>query len=508
MAKLIKVKESKNHVVNVGKEEIRTKDSIVSSKEKAEQAYGSNDSTNEYASDKAESSSKRVTEEVVDKFAKSSSKSIKETKDNIVKTKARINKFKIKLAEGKKIKVKGNAGINKAVKSTKVVASKSTKATKSTVVATKRGKKLAQETLNAGYKGVRAVLKGAVSAIKGIIAGTKALIAAIIAGGSIAVSFVVIICLVGLLVSSIFGIFFSSEKRSDNNRPLSDVIAKIDEEFNGRILDIQESTDYNVLVINENRAEWKYVLSIYVARLSNGTNEIDVITIDDSKIKILEEIFWDMNSISSYVEVEELIDKEADIKIAKKTLFININGKSVEVMMDKYNFSDIQKEQVSTLLSDEYASMWTSVIYGISIGTEGIVQIALSQVGNVGGETYWRWYGLNYRAEWCAIFVSWAANEAGYIDAGIIPKFAYVPTGEYWFKERGLWKNKGYIPKPGDIIFFDWEVDGKVNHVGIVEKVENGKIYTIEGNSTGDMCRRLSYSINSKVIYGFGTPEY
>jgi len=504
MAKLIKVKESKNRAINVGKGTIRTKDSIVNAKEKSEQAYSGNNSTNEYASNKVESASKRATEETVDKVVKSSGKSIKETKDNIIKTKARIDKLKIKLADRKGIKVKGKANVTKTLKNTKEVANKSVKVAKETALATKRGKKLAQETLNAGYKGIKVVTKAIVSAIKGIIAGTKAIIAAIIAGGSIAVSFVIIICLVGLLLSSIFGIFFSSEKRSDNNRPLSDVIAKIDEEFNGKILAIQESTDYNELVISENRAEWKYVLSIYVARLSNGTNEIDVITIDESKIKILEEIFWDMNSVSSYVKTKEIIDKETGEKTIYRTLYINVNGKSVDTMMVQYGYTDIQKEQVETLLRDEYVAMWTSVIYGISIGTEGIVQIALSQVGNVGGEPYWRWYGLNYRAEWCAIFVSWVANEAGYIEAGIIPKFAYVPTGEYWFKERGLWKNPGYIPKPGDIIFFDWEVDGKVNHVGIVEKVENGKIYTIEGNSTGDMCRRQSYSISSKVIYGFG----
>ena len=69
-------------------------------------------------------------------------------------------------------------------------------------------------------------------------------------------------------------------------------------------------------------------------------------------------------------------------------------------------------------------------------------------------------------------------------------------------------KEKGYIPREGDIIFFDWEVDGNVNHVGIVEKVENGKVYTVEGNSTNDTCRQKEYDINSKYIFGYGTPAY
>ena len=151
--------------------------------------------------------------------------------------------------------------------------------------------------------------------------------------------------------------------------------------------------------------------------------------------------------------------------------------------------------------------MWSAVLYGTSIGNSDIVQIALSQVGNVGGMKYSKWYGLNYRAEWCAIFVSWVANEAGY-GTDIIPKFAYVPAGINWFKERGLWKNAGFLPRAGDIIFFDWDLNGSGNHVGIVEKVENGIVYTIEGNSNDDMCRRKKYSINSKYILGYGTPNY
>lgn len=67
-----------------------------------------------------------------------------------------------------------------------------------------------------------------------------------------------------------------------------------------------------------------------------------------------------------------------------------------------------------------------------------------------------------------------------------------------------------YEPRPGDIIFFDWDdggQDSSSDHVGIVEKVENGRIYTIEGNS-GDSCRQNSYPIGYYEIYGYGTPAY
>ena len=117
--------------------------------------------------------------------------------------------------------------------------------------------------------------------------------------------------------------------------------------------------------------------------------------------------------------------------------------------------------------------------------------------------------GFKNRVEWCACFVSWCANESGYIETGVIPKFSACHNeGFAWFKTCGLWQDAGYIPKEGDIIFFDWEQDGHSDHVGIVEKIENEKVYTIEGNSDGDMCKQKNYDVNSKVIYGYGTPMY
>lgn len=117
------------------------------------------------------------------------------------------------------------------------------------------------------------------------------------------------------------------------------------------------------------------------------------------------------------------------------------------------------------------------------MGSSDIVQVAFSQIGNIGGEPYWSWYGYSSRVEWCACFVSWCANQCGYINSGIIPKFSACQIeGVAWFRTCGLWQERGYEPKAGDIIFFDWEADGHSDHVGIVERCENGKVYTIEGN--------------------------
>lgn len=128
---------------------------------------------------------------------------------------------------------------------------------------------------------------------------------------------------------------------------------------------------------------------------------------------------------------------------------------------------------------------------------------------------YWSWYGFGSRVEWCACFVSWCANECGYIDIGVIPKFAGCVNGVSWFKERGQWADGSFEPAPGMIIFFDWDSpdgasgpqDGLSDHVGIVQKVEDGRVYTVEGNS-GDSCRQKSYPLGYYEILGYGIPAY
>lgn len=136
-----------------------------------------------------------------------------------------------------------------------------------------------------------------------------------------------------------------------------------------------------------------------------------------------------------------------------------------------------------------------------------MVAVAQSQIGNVGGQPYWSWYGFGSRVEWCAIFASWCANQCGYIDAGIVPKFAGCGVGVQWFQNRGQWLSGSATPEPGMLIFFQWYgSDSSIaDHVGIVESVADGRVYTIEGNS-GDQVRRNSYPVGFGEIKGYGVP--
>lgn len=141
-----------------------------------------------------------------------------------------------------------------------------------------------------------------------------------------------------------------------------------------------------------------------------------------------------------------------------------------------------------------------------------LVMIAKSQLGNEGGEKFWKCYGFSERVEWCACFVSWCAEENGDIEKENIPKFSLCGDGIEFFKskERYFERETGYIPKAGDIIFFDWIEDGVQNgvsdHVGIVESVdiEKQEIHTIEGNS-GNKCKENRYEMNNIQIMGYGT---
>ena len=140
-------------------------------------------------------------------------------------------------------------------------------------------------------------------------------------------------------------------------------------------------------------------------------------------------------------------------------------------------------------------------VNGTRPGNPELMELAKQQVGNVGGYPYWSWYGFNSRVEWCACFVSWCYNQAGKSE----PRFAGCEwQGVPWFQSRGQWGSRGYENiAPGDAIFFDWDLDGVADHVGLVLGRDGSRVYTVEGNS-GDACKIKSYDLNYQCIKGYG----
>jgi hypothetical protein len=438
------------------------------------------------------------------KAVKSTGKSFKDTAKGTVKT----AKKSVKTAE---------RTAKKAVKTARQAAKTAQKTAQATAKAAKLAERTARAAAKTAAKTAKAAARAVAAMVKGIIAATKALVSAIVAGGWVALLIILVVCLIGLLVASPFGLFFSSEP-SESGMTINGVIRDINDEYTQAVSDITAANPHDLLDMSGARAGWKQVLAVYTVKTTTDPdNPMEVATVDDERAELLRGIFWEMNTIghsidSTSVEVDVLDENDMPTgeteTVTTTVLRIVVSHKTPEEMAGQYGFSDEQNAQLAELLLPEYHYLWNALLYGItSIGDGSIIAVAESQLGNIGGEPYWSWYGWDERVEWCACFVSWCAEQCGYIEAGIIPMFAGCSVGVQWFKDREQWQDNTYTPRTGDIIFFDWEADGECDHVGIVENVEDGYVNTIEGNTSDSVARR-SYELGSVKIYGYGVPLY
>lgn len=347
----------------------KTKDNLVNLKQKSENTTNTEErNINEYAINRINGAGRKVINNS-GKIKQKGNKAVKETSDNIKKTKTKIKNVKTKLAEKRKLKE-----TTKGIKTSSKIAKKETqKVAKETVKASQRAAKLARETAKRTYQGVKLAIKATISTVKAIIAGTKALISALIAGGWIALIIIIVICLIGLLCGSVFGIFFSGEKSSPNSITMKDAIMECNQEFSDKLQSIQDTNPHDDYVLDGSMSTWKDVLLIYTIKQSNGINEQEVVTMNDSKKKVLKDIFWDMNEITSEVKEETVIeqgvnDLEKPKETQKKVLHIKVSSKTAEQMKTQYNFNAAQIRQYNELASDDYAMLWNGVIYGIDSG--------------------------------------------------------------------------------------------------------------------------------------------
>ena len=389
------------------------------------------------------------------------------------------------------------------------------KAKKTALNSNHPAKSAAKQTAKASKKGTeklaKAVEKAAVSAIKsiGALLGGSA--------GLVAVLLVVIVLAAGLLLSPL-GIFFAGD--ADSEITLQQVMAELNTAFSDRITELENANPNDDLRQGGQRPLWKEILTIYAVKTTTDPeNPLDAVTMDETHAEVLRSIFWDMTVIEFTTETytEEITvevpteDSTAENGMVEETqtlerirLVISISGKTAQQMAEKYGFDEKQLGYVTELLSEEYSDLWVSLSVP-GVGSDDIVAVALSQVGNVGGQPYWSWYGFSSRVEWCACFVSWCGEQCGYIESGMIPKHSYCPTGVEWFRSKGQWQDRNSIPVPGSIIYFDWGGDGVADHVGIVESCDGNIVYTIEGNAN-NACKQLSYAIGDRRILGYGAP--
>ena len=538
----------------------RMRSAYVQTKEKAEHTtQPAEHNAEEYASDRVEGGVDRITHEAAHQFDKQGRKGLEETKRNVSKAKDGVQRFREKrTAESIKrqtVRTSGNKTIKAVEQTEKTIkqsarsagkktiktagkgkaAQKSVKTTKTAIKTTQQAAKTAQKTAQATVKasqkaaqatkatakaavaGVKAAVKATIAAVKAIIAATKALVAAIAAGGWVAVMMILVVVLLGCALA-----LFGGNSGGDYQAVSAEV-----EAYTPYIR--QYAEEYGI-------GEYVELIKAVMMQESGGKgtdpmqcSECGYNTTGGYIQDPILSINWGIHTLADSMNlagVESPIDME-HIRLALQGynygpgyIYWAIRRYGGYDVTNALEFSENMKAQLGTSVYGDPQYVYHVLRYypyGRAlnrIGNQTIVEVAASQLGNVGGEPYWSWYGFESRVSWCACFVSWCADQCGYIDAGIIPKFSGCVNGVNWFKERGQWLDGSEEPVPGMIIFFDWDnkgssgpQDGESDHVGIVERVEDGRVYTVEGNS-GDSCRENSYVIGHYEIYGYGVPAY
>ncbi|MCM1284720.1 MAG: hypothetical protein NC213_10540 [Acetobacter sp.] len=292
-----------------------------------------------------------------------------------------------------------------------------------------RSRKAAQymkETAKEAAKLAKNSLKALIKAIKGAVKAAKSLVSAIIAGGWIAVIVIIVLCLVGALASSFYGIFFSAET-SENGMNISGVIQEINADYDNRIDELKASDSYDSVEINGSKANWKDVLSIYAVKVtSDPDNPMEIATIDDNKKSILSNIFWDMNSIDSKTETRtetketittdeygnEIISTD---EITTKVLIISISSKTADEMAQAYCFDNKQKSYLAELMNDSNDKLWASIIFStgnsnvdIDIGTldfgDEVVNETQKKIVTVATNS--SSYGISAKSGYCQAWVA------------------------------------------------------------------------------------------------------
>ena len=413
---------------------------------------------------------------------------------------------------GKTIKTAERTG-RSAVRTTEVAARTAGQGARAAVLTTQRTAAAARQAAIAAVQTAKAAAKAAAAAVKAVIAATKALVSAILAGGWIVVLILVIVILFGALFSMVGG------SNSSTVAPVSAEVEAYEPLIRqyARQHGIEEYVELiKAVMMQESGGQGTDPMQAsecgYNTRYPNTPNGIT-----DPEYSIDVGI-QNLAACLREAGVESPVDMN-NIKLALQGY--NYGNGYISWAKENYGgYTYANAVEFSTMMAErngwsgygdtEYVShVLRYYVFGripTGTGSQAIVQVALTQEGK-GGDTYWSWYGFAQREEWCACFVSWCADQCGYIEAGVIPKFSLCSAGMEWFESQGQFMDGSYVPATGDLVFFDWGNDGSIDHVGIVESVVDGTIYTIEGNS-GDKVARRSYPIGYEQIEGYGVPAY
>lgn len=219
-----------------------------------------------------------------------------------------------------------------------------------------------QQMTKAAETATQKTAQAAGRALRSILAAARSLIAVLMTGGSIVVSLVLVICLIGLLIASPFGIFFSGEN-SGTGYTMPDAVSMLNSEFSARIEQIKAENPHDELDMDNAGSaamisNWRDVLAVYAVRTTTDNALPDeVATLTEGKMEILREIFWDMNAISYHLETVSGGEDEGDTVILR----ITVTVKDHLQMADEYRFNADQRKLLEELMQPEYQELFAAL---------------------------------------------------------------------------------------------------------------------------------------------------
>ncbi len=236
-----------------------------------------------------------------------------------------------------------------------------------------------QQMTKAAETATQKTAQAAGRALRAIIAAAQSLLAAIATGGSTVVAMVLVICLIGLLIVSPFGIFFSGED-SGTGYTMPDAVSMMNSEFAARIEQIKAENPHDELDMDNAGSaamisNWRDVLAVYAVRTTTDNASPDeVATLTEEKMEILREIFWDMNTITYWTEIVPGGKDEADTVI----LHITVTIKTHLQMADEYRFNTEQRRLLEELMQPKYQELFmalTGSYQNIELSPENVAKI-------------------------------------------------------------------------------------------------------------------------------------
>ena len=261
----------------------------------------------------------------------------------------------------------------KKIRTAQKTARKARQAQKAAARTAKRTRQAARASIRAARLTVRAV----VTAVKATISAVRTLITAIIAGGWVAVIIILVICVLGLLIGSVYGIFAGDTSNTNQGIPVRQAVETLDGEFQDSIENISDTVSHDRRKITSSdgpiTVQWEDVLSVFSAWVSGDASGTPVTTLTDAQLDDLRTLMWEMTEINSDTHTETYTEKvtEIDEKGNKKThtetvhetvLTIEISHKTPQGMAKQYSFSDRQKEYLDLLTSPDTDPLWAQLL--------------------------------------------------------------------------------------------------------------------------------------------------